>query len=111
MYNLFYLQKKGATMTNSTDRKKIANIYIDANTHDTIKRLASHQGNSMQTVIANWLDETQPAMNEMVKALDDIKNGKALDLFQQIRVGGYVQDVEANEEDDDDEYALDLEDE
>lgn len=81
MYNnLFYLQKKGATMTNSTDRKKIANIYIDANTHDTIKRLASHQGNSMQTVISNWLDETQPAMNEMVKALDDIKNGKDMNL-------------------------------
>ena len=34
----------------------------------------------MQTVIANWLDETQPAMNEMVKALDDIKNGKDMNL-------------------------------
>ena len=45
------------------------------------------------------------------RAFEDIKSGKALDLFQAIRVGGFVQEVEANEEDDDDEYALDLEDE
>jgi RecA/RadA recombinase len=45
------------------------------------------------------------------RAFEDIKSGKALDLFQAIRVGGFVQEVEANEEDDSDEYALDLEDE
>lgn len=63
-------------MTNSTDRKKVANIYLDPLTHETIKKLASHQTTSMQTVIATWLDETQPVMAEMVKAIEDIKNGK-----------------------------------
>lgn len=63
-------------MTNSTDRKKVANIYLDPLTHETIKKLAAHQTTSMQTVIATWLDETQPVMAEMVKAIEDIKNGK-----------------------------------
>ena len=63
-------------MTNSTDRKKVANIYLDPLTHETIKKLASHQTTSMQTVIATWLDETQPVMAEMVKAIEDIKSGK-----------------------------------
>lgn len=70
-------------MSSSTDRKKIANIYIDPIAHDTIKRLAAHQGTSMQTVIANWLDETQPAMHEMVKALDAIKSGKDMNQVLQ----------------------------
>lgn len=63
-------------MINSTDRKKVANIYLDPLTHETIKKLAAHQTTSMQTVIATWLDETQPVMAEMVKAIEDIKNGK-----------------------------------
>ena len=30
----------------------------------------------MQTVIASWLDETQPVMAQMVQAFEDIKTGK-----------------------------------
>lgn len=67
-------------MSNSTDRKKVANIYLDAKTHETIKQLASYQSTSMQTVIASWLDDTQPVMQEMVKAFEDIKKGKNTDM-------------------------------
>lgn len=63
-------------MTNSTDRKKVANIYLDANTHETIKRLAAYQSTSMQTFIASWLDETQPVMQEMITAFEKIKSGE-----------------------------------
>ena len=63
-------------MTTSTDRKKVANIYIDAETHEIIKQLAAHQSTSMQTVIASWLDETKPIMAQMVQAFEDIKTGK-----------------------------------
>jgi uncharacterized protein YjgD (DUF1641 family) len=63
-------------MTTSTDRKKVANIYIDAETHEIIKQLAAHQSTSMQTVIASWLDETKPIMAQMVQAFEDIKKGE-----------------------------------
>ena len=59
----------------SQDRKKIANIYLNNETHQTIKDLAAHHGSTIQATTANFLEEMQPAMQEMVKALDDIKFG------------------------------------
>ena len=57
-------------------RNKIANIYLNEETHATLKALAAHQETTIQNLAAHWLEETQPVMAEMVKAFDDIKNGK-----------------------------------
>lgn len=67
----------------SQDRKKIANIYLNNETHQTIKDLAAHHGSTIQATTANFLEEMQPAMQEMVKALDDIKNGKDMRIVLQ----------------------------
>lgn len=60
----------------SQDRKKIANIYINPETHATLKALAAHQETTLQGTAAHWLEEIQPVMQEMVQAFDDIKSGK-----------------------------------
>lgn len=60
----------------SQDRKKIANIYINPETHETLKALAAHQETTLQGTAAHWLEEMQPIMQEMVQAFDDIKSGK-----------------------------------
>ena len=60
----------------SQDRKKIANIYLNPETHATLKALAAHQETTLQGTAAHWLEELQPVMQEMVQAFDDIKSGK-----------------------------------
>lgn len=60
----------------SQDRKKIANIYVNPQTHATLKALAAHQETSLQGTAAHWLEEVQPMMQQMVQAFDDIKSGK-----------------------------------
>lgn len=60
----------------SQDRKKIANIYVNPETHATLKALAAHQETSLQGTAAHWLEELQPVMQEMVIAFDEIKSGK-----------------------------------
>ena len=60
----------------SQDRKKIANIYLNAQTHATLKALAAHQETTLQGTAAHWLEEIQPIMQEMVQAFDDIKSGQ-----------------------------------
>ena len=60
----------------SQDRKKIANIYLNPETHATLKALAAHQETTLQGTAAHWLEEIQPIMQEMVTAFDDIKSGK-----------------------------------
>ena len=67
----------------SQDRKKIANIYINPETHQTFKKLAAHQGSTIQASVANFLEENQLAVQEMVQALDDIKNGKDMSMVLQ----------------------------
>ena len=62
-------------MTND-DRKKVSNLYMNPETHATLKALAAHKGMSMQATAAELLEEMQPVMQEMVQALDDIKKGK-----------------------------------
>jgi hypothetical protein len=60
----------------SQNRKKIANIYINPETHATLKALAAHQETTLQGTAAHWLEEMQPMMQEMVTAFDEIKSGK-----------------------------------
>ncbi len=60
----------------SQDRKKIANIYLNPETHATLKALAAHQETTLQGTAAHWLEEMQPIMQEMVQAFDEIKSGK-----------------------------------
>lgn len=55
---------------------KIANIYINPETHATLKALAAHQETTLQGTAAHWLEELQPVMQEMVEAFDAIKSGK-----------------------------------
>lgn len=62
-------------MTNKV-RKKVQNLYLNEETHATLKALAAHQETTIQATAANWLEETQPILQSMVKALDDIKGGK-----------------------------------
>jgi HJR/Mrr/RecB family endonuclease len=60
----------------NVDKKKVSNIYISPLAHETIKSLAALQGVSMQVFIADWLDETQPIIAEMLSALIAIKSGE-----------------------------------
>lgn len=60
----------------SQDRKKIANIYLNEETHATLKALAAHQETTIQGTAAHWLEEIQPIMQEMVQAFDAIKSGQ-----------------------------------
>ena len=62
-------------MTNKV-RKKVQNLYLNEETHATLKALAAHQETTIQATAANWLEETQSILQSMVKALDDIKSGK-----------------------------------
>ena len=57
-------------------RQKIANIYLNEETHATLKALAAHQETTIQGTAAHWLEEIQPIMQEMVQAFDDIKSGQ-----------------------------------
>lgn len=73
----------------SQDRKKIANIYVNPETHATLKALAAHQETTLQGTAAHWLEEMQPVMQDMVQAFDDIKNGKnAHNVLQNLMAGG-----------------------
>ncbi|MGY8858445.1 MAG: hypothetical protein ACKVLO_13850 [Pseudomonadales bacterium] len=63
-------------MTNEKRRSKVQNLYLTEKTHATLKALSAHQEITIQTAAANWLEETQPILQDMVNALDDIKNGK-----------------------------------
>lgn len=63
-------------MDNNTQKYKISNIYINQQTHATLKALAAHQETTMQALAADWLEETQPILKNMADALDDIKNGE-----------------------------------
>ena len=67
----------------SQERKKVANIYLNKETHATLKALAAHQEMSIQAVAAYWLEEIQPNMNEMVIAFDKIKSGKDMNMVLQ----------------------------
>lgn len=58
------------------DKKKIANIYLNPETHATLKALAEHQETTIQATAAHWLEEIQPVMQEMVEAFDKIKSGE-----------------------------------
>lgn len=58
------------------DKKKIANIYLNPETHATLKALAVHHETTIQATAAHWLEEIQPVMQEMVEAFDKIKGGQ-----------------------------------
>ena len=57
-------------------RNKIQNLYLNDETHATLKALAAHQETTIQGTAAHWLEEIQPVMQEMVNAFDEIKSGK-----------------------------------
>jgi len=70
-------------------RHKIANIYLNEETHATLKALAAHQESTIQGTAAHWLEEIQPIMQDMVQAFDDIKNGKnAQNVLQNLMASG-----------------------
>ena len=63
-------------MANDTQKYKISNLYLNKETHATIKALAAHQESTIQVTAAHWLEEIQPVMQEMVEAFDKIKSGQ-----------------------------------
>jgi hypothetical protein len=63
-------------MANDTQKYKISNLYLNKETHATIKALAAHQETTIQVTAAHWLEEIQPVMQEMVEAFDKIKSGQ-----------------------------------
>ncbi|AXH76833.1 MAG: hypothetical protein [Inoviridae sp.] len=63
-------------MAHDNQKYKISNIYVNQQTHATVKALAAHQESSIQVTAAHWLEEIQPVMQEMVQAFDDIKSGQ-----------------------------------
>ena len=77
-------------------RNKIQNIYLNNETHQTFKRLAAHQGSTIQAAAANFLEENQPAVQQMVEALDDIKNGKDMNLVLRNLVASGLQTLGGN---------------
>ena len=67
----------------SQERKKIANLYLNEETHATLKALAAHQDMTIQAVAVYWLEEIQPNMQEMVLAFEKIKAGKNMNVVLQ----------------------------
>ena len=63
-------------MAKDTQKYKISNLYLNKETHATIKALAAHQESTIQVTAAHWLEEIQPVMQEMVEAFDNIKSGQ-----------------------------------
>ena len=64
-------------MTNKPKlRNKVQNLYLNDETHATLKALAAHQETTIQATAAHWLQEIQPVMQEMVEAFDKIKSGE-----------------------------------
>ena len=63
-------------MAYDTQKYKISNLYLNKETHATIKALAAHQESTIQVTAAHWLEEIQPVMQEMVEAFDKIKSGE-----------------------------------
>lgn len=63
-------------MAYDTQKYKISNLYLNKETHATIKALAAHQETTIQVTAAHWLEEIQPVMQEMVEAFDKIKSGE-----------------------------------
>lgn len=63
-------------MANDTQKYKISNLYLNKETHVTLKALAAHQESTIQATAAHWLEEIQPVMQEMVEAFDKIKSGE-----------------------------------
>ena len=66
-------------------RNKIQNVYLNEETHATLKALAKHKEMTIQKTAAELLEEMQPVMQEIVNAFDSIKKGenaqKALQAF------------------------------
>lgn len=58
------------------DKKKIANLYVEPETHTALKRLAVQQETTIQAVAARFLDELQPVLKEIADAYDAIKTGE-----------------------------------
>ena len=63
-------------MAYDTQKYKISNLYLNKETHATLKALAAHQETTIQVTAAHWLQEIQPVMQEMVEAFDKIKSGE-----------------------------------
>lgn len=63
-------------MAYDTQKYKISNLYLNKETHATLKALAVHQETTIQATAAHWLEEIQPVMQEMVEAFDKIKSGQ-----------------------------------
>lgn len=96
---------KGAKMS-SKDRKKISYILVEPKTHATMKTLAALQEVSLQGLAAQWLDEVEPVMDEMVQAIIAIKSGKDANKVLQNLMGKGLQMAgdqltDDNEEDED----------
>lgn len=76
-------------MANNTQKYKISNLYLNEETHATLKALAAHQESTIQSTATHWLEEMQPVMQEVVQAFDDIKSGKnAQNVFKNLMASG-----------------------
>jgi len=58
-------------------RNKVQNIYLNEETHATLKALAKHKEMTIQKTAAELLEEMQPVMQEIVNAFESIKRGKS----------------------------------
>ena len=58
-------------------RNKVQNVYLNEETHATLKALAKHKEMTIQKTAAELLEEMQPVMQEIVNAFESIKKGQS----------------------------------
>ena len=58
-------------------RNKVQNVYLNEETHATLKAFAKHKEMTIQKTAAELLEEMQPVMQEIVNAFESIKKGQS----------------------------------
>lgn len=84
-------------------RNKIQNVYLNNETHQVLKELAALQGSTIQATAANFLEQNQPALRQLVDALYEIQNGAEVHKVLRNLVGSGLQDLGTNLMSDDEE--------
>ena len=77
-------------------RNKVQNLYLNDETHQTLKELAALQGSTIQASTANFLQQNQPALRQLVDALYEIQNGADVHKILRNLVGSGLQTLGTN---------------
>lgn len=63
-------------MANNTQKNKIANINLNDETHQAIKKWAQYQGTTMPKLAQVLLEDMEPILKQMIETYEEIIAGK-----------------------------------